>query len=474
MKKISVSIITIFLIYSFALCQTMSEPVNVSNTPGASKWAQVAFGPDGIVHIVWEEDYHDKPGSDIFYVSYDGKKFSEPYNLTNSPSVECERPYICTSPKGQVVVVWSHADESSIGVREYDPQQKKWLPIEYISKNLGGEEPAVAADKDGNIYVIWFSEGRVYSRAKINGKWEDIVRMSSVRRSTQVGIAAGKDGKVWAIWREKQSNGEYKIYYRRRAKKTSWTKAKEMNFRGASQTHPHIAVGPDNIPVVTYADVDVGHQAEIWICTIDEKDNPREMVIGLALQHYSRIAIDNKGNKHLAWQIGPGDHGHGIKYTNNIGGEWNTPQLMPNSGGSPKLPGIAADDFGNVAVVWSSSISGRDKEVWFSSLYPVTPKKFLPPVNLNVSISISNLKKELEVTYNLSWDPNPENNDEFIKGYKIYKRENGGKFKSLVEVSKNTFSASFTFTNLQSKIQFGISTVSLSGAESEIVVFGSE
>lgn len=438
MKKILLIFISIILINGFILSQTMSEPINVSNTQGASKWGQVAFGPDGIVHIVWEEDYHDKPGSDIFYVSYDGEKFSEPYNLTNSPSVECERPSICTSPKGQIIVVWTQGDGEKIGLREYDPQQKKWLPIEYISKNLGGEEAAVAADNDGNIYVIWFSEGRTYSRAKINGKWEDVFRMSTVRRSTMVWIAAGKDGKIWAIWREKQANGEYKIYYRRRTKNTEWTKSKEMNFQGASQARPHMDVGPDNIPVVVYCDVDVGHQREIWICTIDEKENPRELVVGLALQHYPRIAIDNEGNKHIVWQIGPGDYGRGIKYINNIGGSWNEPQLMPYSGGSPRVPGIAADDFGNVAIVWESSIPGKDKEIWFSSLYPVTPKKYLPPVNLNVSISINNLKTSIEITYNLSWEPNPENNEEYIKGYRIYKKENDGKFNLLVEVSKTT------------------------------------
>ncbi|MCP2605301.1 hypothetical protein NLC29_04015, partial [Candidatus Aminicenantes bacterium AH-873-B07] len=467
-------VIPILLFCGFILCQTMPEPVNVSNSAGASKWGQVAFGPDGIVHIVWEEDYHDKPGSDIFYVYYDGEQFSEPYNLTDTPNIECERPYICTSPKGQIIVVWNQGDGEKIGLREYDPQQKKWLPIEYISKNLGGEEAAVGADKDGNIYVIWFSEGRAYSRSKIDGKWEDIFRMSSVRRSTQVGIAVGKNGRVWAIWREKQANGEYKIYYRKRTKKSKWSKAKEMNFGGASQSRPHIAIGPDNVPVVVYSDVDVGYEREIWLCTIDEKENPRELVIGAALQHYPRLAIDIEGNKHIVWQIGPGDYGKGIRYINNIGGTWNEPQLMPYSGGSPRVPGISADAFGNVAIVWESSIPGRDKEIWFSSLYPVTPKKFLPPINLNVSISINSLKKDIEVTYNLSWEPNPENDDDFIKGYNIYKREDSGEFKLFVKLSKNTYSVSFTFTNLQNKIQFGISTVSLSGAESEIVVFGSE
>ncbi len=50
---------------------------------------------------------------------------------------------------------------------------------------------------------------------------------------------------------------------------------------------------------------------------------------------------------------------------------------MQNSGGGPKLPGIAADDYGNVALVWASESSGSDKNIWFSSLYPLTTNR--PP-----------------------------------------------------------------------------------------------
>ena len=472
MKKYILALLGVVFVCSVYFAQEMSESVMISDTPpDSSKWAQAAFGPDGKVHIIWAEDFSNSRGDDIFYVAYDGLNVGNPANLTNSRLVGAERPYICTSRQGGIFIVYDQ--EGQCHLIEYDPEEERWLdPFRVSPQGYGGGEPACAADPDGNIYVIWFAEvgSRAYSRARINGEWEDVIRLSSQRRSTQVGMAAGNDGQVWAIWREKQPNREYKIFYRKRTKNSQWSPIKPMNLSGASQAHPHLAVGPDNIPVVTYADVDVGEKKELWICTIDENTNPREMIVPVGNHHYSRIAIDNQGNKHVAWQIGPGDHGRGVRYMNNVGGNWNPSEVLPNSGGSPKLPGISADAGGNVAVVWSSAIPGRDKEVWLSSLYPIVV--LYPPSNLGLNISISNLKETPEIGYDLSWEPNPDNDQEYVKGYNIYKKEGDGEFEFLLSVNESTLTASFTFTGAETRRQFGIKTVSTYDTEGPLAIFG--
>jgi len=453
----------------------MSTPVKIYDSPlNASKWGQVAFGPDGKVHIVWEEDYYDSGGSDIFYMSYDGNTWEGPVKLKDSRNINAKKPDICSSQNGALFAVWDQDGE--VYVREYDSTTDTWLPDERVATaDYGAEAPCCAADSDGNVYITWhdYHMGRAWSRSKINSQWEDIKRMSGGRRSTQTGIAAGKDGQVWAIHREKQSNGEYKIYYSKRTKDTTWSTSNKMNLGGASQGHPHIAVGPDNVAVVTYADIDVGDVINILICTIDENQNPRDRVVLGGLMHYSRIALDNQGNKYVAWQIGPGDHGTGIMYKNNVNKEglWNDAVLMPNSGGSPKLPDIAADDDGNIALVWASRSAGSEKNIWFSFLYPPPPH---PPVNLNVDISINSFKKSPSITYNLSWEKNPKNEDGDMKEYRIYKKENDGEFVLLDSLTPATFSAVYSFDTLNNRIKFGISTVYLDGTESNIVTFGKE
>jgi len=475
MKKLCFILISVALVWSIQFGQEMSAPINVSKSPtNASKWGQCAFGPGGKIHIVWEEDYRDSGGSDIFYVSYDGKNWKGPVNLKNSKHVDCRRPFVCTNENGQVFVTWDQ--HSGCYFVEYDPEEDKWSsPFQVSTPDFGGDESYVAADSDGNVYIAWFKDvggAKCYSRSRINGQWENIFRLSSGnRRSTQVCIAAGKDDRIWTIWREKQPNREYKIYYRKRTKNTAWSDARPINWGGASQTHPYISVGPDDVPVVTYADIDRGTSAaESWICFIDEAQFPREKVIPLSLQHYSRTVIDKDFNMHLAWQIGGLDHGRGIKYKHNWGGGWTEAKVMPNSGGGSKVPGISIDEGGNLAIVWSSSTEGSDKEVWLSTLYPIIP--LYPPINRILNISISNLRDAPEIVYDMNWESNPENDQSRIKGYNIYKKENDGKWELLLSVNKSTHTAQFTFTESNIKYQFGIKTVSIHDTEGTMAIFG--
>ena len=466
MKRI-LSILGIFVLaWTFQYGQEMSTPRNVSRSFKNSIWAQVAMGPQGEVHIVWVEEDLGATSTDVLYVKYDGVKWSTPFKIANVLGGYAERPYIYCNPKGVIVVFWNQ--DGYMTVREYSPSQKKWLEAEKVSEDYskGILESWVTLDSDGNIYGIWFSkiEGRVWTRSRINGSWESIIRMStSGIHCTHVAIAAGTDGRVWAIWRQRLPEGGYDIYYSKRTKSTPWTTKKTMNPAGQSQSHPGMAVGPDNIPYVVYNDQPgEGDNAITYLCKLDEVTNPLSTVMGSDLVHYPRIAFDAYRNKHVAIQKGPGDNGTGIKYTNNIGGAWKEPIVMPNSAGFTKLPGISADAFGNVVLVWAAA-----GEVWFSSLSPVVFQKFVPPINL-----AAHLEFTPDPTYKLSWEANPMNNILRVKGYNIYKKEEAdSEWQPLLSVSKTTTSASFTFAEIKPTIQFAIATVANTGFESEMALF---
>lgn len=466
-------IVVFFFIFSSAspplASQEMAPPVKISDTPHASKWAQVAFGPDGRIHVCWQEKYIDAAGADIFYASYDGKSWQGPVNLKNSPWASAERPYIHCSQDGHIYVAWDQGNACVL--REYDPESNTWLsPVWVSSSAQGGFEPCVTSDPDGNVYVFWYSDqaGVVYTRARIDKTWEPIVRMSSGATSKQGAIAAGRDGWVWSIWREKQPDNMYKIFYSKRNKTTAWTPPRVLTWSGWSAVHPHMTVGPDNFAYVVYADVNpyAGSDAEIWVARIDESSNPRELAIPRALQHYPRIVLDSFGNKHVAVQIGPGDFGWGIWYINNIGGLWKSPQIMPFSSGYTKLPGLAADDFGNVALVWSCTFDSDYEEVWFTSLYPISPKYFFPPLK---PLGIISAESSGQIIYQFSWEENPENDPTLIQGYNIYKLEAGKKTK-LSLLDKTTFTYTYQAPS-GIKREFGITTRAISGAESAMERF---
>lgn len=135
---------------------------------------------------------------------------------------------------------------------------------------------------------------------------------------------------------------------------------------------------------------------------------------------------------------------------------------MPNSCCGVKLPGISADPFGNVALVWTAS-----GQAMFTSLYPVTLKKLDPPVSLSASLTFP-----ADPTYTLNWEANPENTVSYVQGYNIYKKESSDPdFVKVLTLSKTTLTTSLTYTDVKPGIQFGITTLSTSGTESDMVLF---
>jgi hypothetical protein len=151
-----------------------------------------------------------------------------------------------------------------------------------------------------------------------------------------------------------------------------------------------------------------------------------------------------------------------------MNGFWQSQMMW---GGYTKSGGISADGFGNVAVSWSAWYGAESSDVFINSLTPITPKYFLPPVNLSVTLSLSGVRRSPRATYKLSWNAHPNNTDNFLAGYKIYVKENAGGYQLLATVGKTTFSQSFDFTDLSKKRKFAISTVNLGGGESELSEF---
>jgi len=479
MKRSFLSLSLLLLTAGLAVAQTMSEPVNVSNSAGMSRWGQVAFTPDGVVHMVWEDDYR------IVYMSYDGKSYSPPFYIKANPGVFAAEPYITTGKDGSIYVGWMENDNNgdnhgiNFMIRQYDPQSHIWLPREEVAAGyLEHEPPALAVDSFGNIYCAWtnYGQGVSNTRCKINGEWGPVTRMNANGgRGKYTAIASGPDDRIWCVWGEKDGEGNYKTHYSFRTKDGNWTPKRIMNLTAGDQDRPNIAVDPTtNIPHVIYVNIDevLGTFAgPVIICKIDGQTNPLETAINPKLQHYAKLTIDRFGNKHVAVQTGPGDYGSGIQYTNNIGGKWKAPVGMPNATGHPKLPGIATDGQ-NVALVWGSHISETNKEIWFSSLYPVTIRSLHPPTDLKTVLSFGEPGSSSKITYGLSWRGDARNDDSSIKGYKIYSRISASeRYVPVLSVPKATLEASFSYPQINGNTSFAISTVDVDGYESALGEF---
>ena len=475
MKRGFFVLMGMLLLAGLTFAQPLGPPVKVAVAPSAVRWSQMAFSPDGVAHIIYElMDYGSSFSDIVMYVTYDGTTASTPIMV--SPAVGlADRPGIGIGPTGTVAVVWGDQNTSSVMMRVKNPATGAWGDFETVKAGYGRDEPSVCVDRENNIYVMWYDDGggRIYSRAKVNGAWEETKRMDSqTTRATQDGIAMGRDGRIWGIWREKQGGGEYKGRYRFRTKTTGWSEVMVINDAGASWSHPGITVGPDNIPLVVTGDIDEtsGTSQEMWMIVMNGQGNPRELLIPAVTQHYPRVAADKFG-KYVAVQLGGGDFGDGIRFTYKKTGSstWSDVQTM--GGAWPKIPGISADGYGNVAVCWSNIRFGEGADILLASFSPISKKQVHAPQSPTGSAAFETVNNVPKVTWTFSWGANSQNKVSEMDGYQIYRRFSGGSWEPVAYVDKTKLTATYSVSELTSVPEFAVCAVLLSGLESSKVSF---
>jgi hypothetical protein len=455
--------------------ELMTNEVKIAQVEGKVRWSQIALGPEGIAHVVFTTSW-DNIGGRLWYVSYDGEKASDPFLLLDTSDYSMQ-PYIATNSNGMIAVAWAQPMNYTVRMRIYDPQVGAWLPSEQVT-DWEIHEPSVVLDNYGNVHVSFYGGDRSFCRSKINGAWEKEVQISKEGPNGRMPkLAITKNGQVWCSWVQLDSSNpifwRYIVHTKKRTATTPWGIQTWVNEDGYSQELPHIAARHDNRAVVTWDDADPGEAVRIVVCTIDEDVRPNppwpfEYVTGAGTQHFPRIVLDANEKVHLAVQQGAGDEGDGILYVTNKFGGWQSQMMW---GAWTKCGGIAADDFGNVAVCWAHFLGELGSDVYINSLEPIVPKYFYAPVNLGLSVVLTNMKTSPKITYNLSWSANPDNNDQYLSGYNIYMKENTGSYQLLQSLNKTTFSWAAEFDDISKKRQFGISTVNIGGGESAIESF---
>ena len=94
-----------------------TTPVNISNTPGDSRYASMAVDDQGYVHVVWHDDTFGK--NEILYCFYNGDCWSAPLNLSDDPT-DSERSDITVDALGHLHVAWIDHQSGEIYWTFYD------------------------------------------------------------------------------------------------------------------------------------------------------------------------------------------------------------------------------------------------------------------------------------------------------------------------------------------------------------------
>jgi len=231
---------TSFVVYFSFLDDTgWSSPTAPDNSALKESYRpSLAWGTDGLLHLVYERESASLETERIRYRSWNGISWSSAVVLSSDVSFS-RNPVVAAGPGGTVHVVWQDGENlgGDIFYARYDGSA--WQAAEELITGLEeAASPSVAVSGSGVVCVAWedyrYGEPEVYLVHSEDRGWSDPLRMSAAPGSSRLPtVAAGVADYVSVVWTDlRDSNSE--IYYRAKGVSTSVATRPEIPTTGGS------------------------------------------------------------------------------------------------------------------------------------------------------------------------------------------------------------------------------------------------
>ena len=147
--------------------QTFSEPDNISNITGGSRFPQISSEGDN-VYVVWQDFGALNVADTFFSFSHDsGQTFSEPFNISNSTSRSFD-PQI-SSQGNNVYVVWEEFNDDDDIFFAGSTDGGQTFSTKNISNTTEGSQDAQISSIGNNVYVVWQDDRDIFFAMSTDG-----------------------------------------------------------------------------------------------------------------------------------------------------------------------------------------------------------------------------------------------------------------------------------------------------------------
>ena len=243
--------------------------------------------------------------------------------------------------------------------------------------------PAVAVDAAGNAYAVWndLRNGDVdiyfSKRDAATGLWRPNVRVNDDTGSTHQAfpdIAVDAQGNAYTVW-EDTRNGDLDIYFAKLPSGSStWsTNVRVNDLSSISQHDPAIAVDSMGNAYAVWTDYRDAISAEVYYAKLpagsDTWSADGIVVASNYTERYPDVAIDGMGNAYAVWEILHGAFEYNVLYAKLPVGSstWETGGRVDTEGHAT-TPAVAADEAGNVHIIWVHGWGPGSTDVYHASL----------------------------------------------------------------------------------------------------------
>jgi hypothetical protein len=369
---------------------TVADPAPFGQAPRGRRRPRLAVGRNGEVYCAWE-DTRSGPIDLYFNRSVDGGATWLATDLrlnTNPPGTShLAVPALVCDDAGHVYALWRD-DRDGFDAFYANASRDRgatWRERDVRVTGIGlgrKDEPRMACDDRGNVYVAWVESGDGGWHVSFNASFDggDTWMLQDVRLGDGGGafaldLVALDGGAVVAAWSETSASGERVFVARSTDGGRFWDAPRALRVADlvADASAPLLVTDGRRYVYVAWYATGVDGNGSLAVATSDDAGGRFESTV-VRLQSQLEdpdpygprrgrlppfdLACDRTGNVYLAWtERGAATYEIGVDRVGGFGRTWqrlaSPVGLAPYPPALPVPPRLACDDFGHVHLLWS-------------------------------------------------------------------------------------------------------------------------
>jgi hypothetical protein len=198
----------------------IGTPVPVAITPGDSGAPDIAVGPDGTRHVVWEEVVSTT--TYLYYAaSADGATWTVPITVSEGDS-----PALAVAADGTPVLLFARYISPTVNIYATRYVSGTWRPPQRLSLGGNSSAPDITVAPDGSLFATWVERPTgqyvIYVARSDDGgaTWPTVLPVVAVADPAVLGtprLAAGTDGVIHLVWQKKDGLlSAYDVFHKQR------------------------------------------------------------------------------------------------------------------------------------------------------------------------------------------------------------------------------------------------------------------
>jgi len=382
MKKSAIILFALMIFISWQLnAQTWSSPKRLTWNPGWSESAVIA--PEqymNLLHVVWFEDVSGN--YEIFYKrsADSGTTWSGPTRLSWTAE-NSETPSLAVDSCRRIHVVWYDETPGNweIFYKRSTDSGETWLPLTRMTWTSSHSfNASISIGFNNGVHVAWHerittTNNEIFYKRSTNGgsTWLAPVRLTwNSGRSYSPAIAADSGSRVHLVWKD-DTPGNNEIFYKRSDDMgVTWSAPTRLTWSSGDVINLFLVVDSSDRVHLVYNDDTPGNREIYYRCSSDNGASwsaPKRLSWNSGQSYKPKAAVDLSGTVHVVWYDKTVDPTE-IFYKNStdLGATWSAMTRLTWNSESSQTPSIAADQYGDLHVVWDDGTPGN-QEIFYKN-----------------------------------------------------------------------------------------------------------